>query len=238
MQTFEVFFCCFFVRHAQFFTFEEEIPEAAQEAGAAVHAVRVPRFTLIDRPKKHFVEAQGICTIFIDNVVRIYHIEHRLRHLFDSPTADIFAIFQNKFSCAVFRTPRLKGFDIQDVVRHDIHVNVNRRHFILIFQTKTHKRVGVFYTINEVGTALDHPLIDHLLKGFVFARCAQIEEELIPESTVYEVTRSVLTTAHVEVYTAPIVVGFLAYESRRVRRIHIAKIVGRTSCKAGHRTEF
>ena len=148
MQTFEIFFCCFFVRHAQIFTFEEEIPEAAQEASAAVHAVRVPWLTLIDRPEEHFVEAQSICTIFIDNVVRINHIKHRLRHFFDGPTADIFAIFQDKFSCTVFRTPRLKGFDIQDVVRHDIHVNVNRRHFILIFQTKTHKRVGVFYTIN------------------------------------------------------------------------------------------
>ena len=115
---------------------------------------------------------------------------------------------------------------------------MNRRHFILIFQTKTHKRVGVFYTINEVGTALDHPLIDHLLKGFIFARCAQIEEKLIPESTVDKVTRSVLTTAHVEVNIAPIVAGFLAYECSSIRRIHIAEIVGRTSCKAGHRTEF
>ena len=238
MQTFEIFFCWFFVRHAQIFAFEEEIPEATQEASAAVYAVRVPRLTLIDRPKKHFVEAQSICTIFIDNVVRIYHIEHRLRHFLDSPSTNVLAIFQNKFGSIVFRTPRLKGFDIQDVVHHDIHVNVNRRHFILIFQTKTHKRVGVFYTIYEVRTALDHPLIDHLLKGFVFAGGAQIEEELIPESTVYEVTRSVLTTAHVEVNIAPVVVSFLAYECRSVRRIHIAQIVGRTSCKAGHRTEF
>ena len=85
---------------------------------------------------------------------------------------------------------------------------------------------------------MDHPLIDHLLKGFVFAGGAQIEEELIPESTVDKVTRSVLTTAHVEVNIAPVVVSFLAYECRRVRRIHIAQIVGRTSGKAGHSAEF
>ena len=70
----------------------EQCPELLQESVTAVYAVGVPRLRLLHRTQEHLVQTQGISTIFLDNHIRIDHVEHRLRHLLDGPSALILAV--------------------------------------------------------------------------------------------------------------------------------------------------
>ena len=75
----------------------EERPEFLEEAEHAVDSLGVPRLALLERSKEHFVEAKGVGAVFFNNIIGIYHIIHRFTHLLHCATADVFAIFENKF---------------------------------------------------------------------------------------------------------------------------------------------
>ena len=75
------------------------------------------------------------------------------------------------------------------------------------------------YAVYEVGATLNHSLVDELLERLLLARHAEVEEELVPEARVDEVTRSVLAASYVEVY--------VLHEACVVVRIHIAQVVSR-----------
>ena len=94
------------------------------------------------------------------------------------------------------------------------------------------------YAVHEVGATLNHALVDEFLIWFLLARHAEVEEELVPEARVDEVTRSVLATSYVEVYVLPVVVGILAHEACVVVRIHIAQIVSRRASEARHSVQL
>ena len=151
VERLELFGSRFAIRHLQrILVAIEQPPELLQETVHAVDAVRIPRFGLLDRTEEHFIETKCIGTVLFDNHIRIHDIVHRLRHLLDRPAADVLAIFQDKFRIIVFRTPVLEGFDIQDIVRDDIHIHVERRNIVLVFQIIRYKCIGIFDTINEV----------------------------------------------------------------------------------------
>ena len=88
--------------------------------------------------------------------------------------------------------------------------------------------------INEVGTTLDHTLVDEFAEWFVLADIPEVEEELIPETAIDQVTRSMLSTADIEVDLTPIIVGLFAYERSVVVVVHIAEVVSRRTCKTRH----
>ena len=69
-------------------------------------------------------------------------------------------------------------------------------------------------------------MVDQFAEGLFLARGADVEEELVPEAAIDQVTRGVLRAADVEVYVAPIGVGFGRYECAVVVRIHVAQVVG------------
>ena len=92
--------------------------------------------------------------------------------------------------------------------------------------------------IDEVGTTLNHTLVHQFLERLFLATHAQVEEELVPEARVDEVTRGMLRTTHVEIHVLPVFVGLLRHQSLFVFRVHIAQIVGAAAGKTGHGVQF
>ncbi len=113
---------------------------------------------------------------------------------------------------------------------------------VLLTQTGTdeYRLVGrrqFIDTVDEVGAALDHALIDELLERLFLAAHAVVVEELIPETAVDEVAGGVLGTADVEVDVAPVFVGLLRDQLMVVVGIHIAQVIGARSGEARHGIE-
>ena len=86
---------------------------------------------------------------------------------------DIFSIAHPQI---YFRTPSLEGLDVEHVGRNYVHVDVNRRRCVLVFQSEADELALVLtlvlYTIDEVRASLNHTLIDEFLEGFVLAAIA------------------------------------------------------------------
>ena len=138
----------------------------------AIYSVRVPGFGLFNRSEEHFVHTKCIGAIFLDNHIRINYIEHRFTHLFNSPSTDIFTVFQDEFGSFVFGSPCFESFQIENIVRYNIYVDMNRSYLILIFQVQRYESIGVFDTINKVASSLYHSLIDQFLERFFSYRYA------------------------------------------------------------------
>ena len=118
---------------------EVESPKLLQEAVATIDTVSIPWLRLFYRTEEHFVKTQGVGTIFLYYHVRVYNVEHRLRHLLYCPSANILTIFENELCVVVFRTPSLESLCIKDIVLHDVHVYVDRSSIILVFQAKRYE---------------------------------------------------------------------------------------------------
>ena len=116
----------------------------------------------------------------------------------------------------------------------DVHIHVDGRHVILVLEIQRNELVGVLDAVNKVTAALNHTLVDQLAEGFYLAHKTVIIEELVPETAVNQVTRSMLGTTHIEVYLTPIFVGLMRNECLVVVRIHVAQIVGRRTGKSRH----
>ena len=81
-------------------------------------------------------------------------------------------------------------------------------------------------------------LVDQLLERLFAHRNAEVEEKLVPETGIDEVTRSMLRTAYVEVHAFPVFRCFGAYQSLVVARVHVAQVIGRRTGEARHRGKF
>ena len=93
-------------------------------------------------------------------------------------------------------------------------------------------------TVDEIGTSLNHALVDEFLIRFVHAGDTEVEEELVPETRIDKVSRSMFATAHIEVDILPICICLGADERLAVAGVHIAEIVGAGTGKTGHGAEF
>ena len=217
---------------------ESEHPKLLQEAMATVDTVRVPRLACLHRTEEHFVETKGVGTETLHNHIWIHHIEHRLRHLLDSPATDVLAIFEDEFCRCILRTPSLECLHIEYIVLNDVHIHVDRCHVVLLAEIVADEGVRVLDAIHEVRTTLNHTLVDELLEWFFHTAITVVMKHLVPETAVDEVSRSVLRTTHVEVHTLPVGISLLAHKSSLVVWVHIAEIVSRTTSKTWHRIEF
>ena len=123
----------------------------------------------------------------------------------------------------------------QDIVLDNIHIHVDRLNFIFVLwvvdevvaDEEVARCAFADIAIYEVRATLDHTLVDKFLKRLVLADIAEVEEELVPETAIDEVTRSMLSTTDIEVDLTPVVVGLFAYERSIVVVVHITEIVGR-----------
>ena len=204
-----------------------------------VDTVGVPRLALFHRTEEHLVEAQSVGTELLHNHVGIHHVEHRLRHLLHSPATHILAfIVQDELSGVILWAPSLESLHIQHIGTHNVHVHMDGRHIILVLLLQSHKRVRVLDAIDKVAPALNHALVNQFLERLFLARHTHVEEELVPEAAVNQVTRSMFATAHIQIDILPILVSLLAHQSLVVVWVHIAQIVGRTARKAWHGVEF
>ena len=115
---------------------------------------------------------------------------------------------------------------------------MNRCDVIAIFLIEGNKCIGILNTINKVASSLNHTLIDQLLEWLFLARNTQVEEELVPETAIDEVTSSMFATTYIQVHILPILISLFADQCLIVVGIHVAEIVSRTSCKTWHCIEF
>ena len=93
-------------------------------------------------------------------------------------------------------------------------------------------------TIDEIGTSLNHALVDEFLVRLIHTGDTEVEEELVPKPRIDKVSRSMFAAAHIEVDILPVGIGLGADERLIVTGIHIAKVVGTGTGKSGHGAEF
>ena len=224
-----------------------------------VDTVGIPRFGHLQRAKEHLIQTQGVRSELGNHVIGIDHIEHRLTHLLYRPTADVLlcaggvarqlgrgTIGKDELGILELRHPCAESVDVQHIVVDDIHIHVNRLHFILVLgvlnevvrDIEIARRTLADIAIDEVRTALNHTLIDQLLERLIFANIAQIIEELIPETRINQVSRSMLATAQIQIHLTPVLVRLFAHERLVVMRIHISQIIGRRTGEARHGTQL
>ena len=219
----------------------EQAPELLQKAVTTINSVGVPRLTLLHRTKEHLVKTQRVGPVVLNDEVGIYHIVHTLRHLFYGPTAHILVFFEHKLGILIFGSPCAEGLNVQHVAMNDVHIHVYGRNFVLVFQSQRHKErsliafaFGPLHTIYKVASALNHTLINQLLERFIDYGHAQVEEELVPEPTIYKVSGGMFRSAHIEIHVLPVANGLLAHQCIVVVRVHIAQEIGRRTSETRH----
>ena len=173
-----------------------KVPELLQEAMTAVDTVGVPGLRLLHRTEEHLIQTQRVGAVAFNNHIGIHHVEHRLRHLLDSPAADILAILEHELCIVVFRTPSLEGLEVENVGRDNVHVDVDGCELIVgstglgsflhHVQAEEHRMTsllaGLVIAIDEVRTTLYHTLIDEFLERLFHVAHTEVEEELVPEA--------------------------------------------------------
>ena len=115
----------------------------------------------------------------------------------------------------------------------DIHVNL--RCLVLVLKTAGNEGICADNPINEVGTTLNHSLIDEFLERLLLAYISEVVEELIPEPRIDKVSRSVLSTTDVQVHIPPVSISLASDKFLIVVRIHIPEIVGAAAGESRHR---
>ena len=200
----------------------------------SVYSLGIPRFTHLHRAQEHLIKTEGVCAVIVADIIRINNVEHRFAHLFNGPSADVLAVLQNEFCAFIFRSPLLKGLNIQAVISYKVNVHVYLCGLVIIFEIERYKGICVLYPVYEVGASLNHSLVYQFLERLVLTYVTQIIEELVPESGVDEVACSVLCSTNIEIYISPVIICLFAYQSGVVVRIHIPQIVGAAACKARH----
>ena len=231
-----------------------KLPELLQETETTIDTVRIPRLTCFYRTEEHFVKTEGICAILLNNNIWIDNVEHRLWHLLYRPTAfvgggcwvlgvDEFwwwcAIFEDEFSIVILWTPCLESLNIQYISMNNVDINMDRSSIILVFLPQADKYWCLWVvvrvdTINEVRASLDHSLVHQLFVWFLFTTATTVEEELIPETTVNQVTCCMFGTTDVKVYILPILVCLFAHKCFVIVWVHVTKIVCWATCEARH----
>ena len=89
---------------------------------------------------------------------------------------------------------------------------------------RQHECIGIFDAIDEIAPSLNHTLVHQLLERFFGYGNAEVVQELIPETGVYQVTGGMFGTAYVKVYIVPV----LDVYKRQVLR-HLSEI-----CRCRH----
>ena len=219
----------------------EQTPELLQKAVTTINSVGVPRLTLLHRTKEHLVKTQRIGPVVLNDEVGVYHVVHTLRHLFYGPTAHILVVFEHKLGILIFGSPCAEGLNVQHITMNDVHIHVYGRNLVLVFQSQRHEErclitlaFGSLHTINKVTAALNHTLINQLLERLIVYGHAQVEEELVPEPTIYKVSCGVFRSAHIEINVLPIANGRVAHQRIVVVRVHIAQEIGRRAGETRH----
>ncbi len=147
-------------------TLEEKSPQFLDESVHAVDAVGVPRLALLKRAEEHLVEAERVGSVALHYIVGVDNVEHRFRHFFNRPSADIPAVFQQELGILVVRPPCAEGIGVENVVADDVDIDMDGGNVIVAFQTVADKRIGVLDAVNKVAPALNHALIDEFLERF------------------------------------------------------------------------
>src|SRR5690606_25744376 len=112
----------------------KELPEFTEKLINTFDAVGIPWFALFERAEEHFVHAQGIRSILLNNVVWVYHIVFGFRHLLHFVATVVFPIFEDEFSISEIRPELPEFFQVEHIVAYDVHVDMKGYRSVSIFQ--------------------------------------------------------------------------------------------------------
>ena len=182
---------------------------------------------MLQRAEEHLIETKRIGTILIDDHIRVHYVEHGFGHLLDRPTADILTVLEDKLRVVVFRAPLLEGLQVENIVGDNVYVHVNRCYLVLVSQIVRDESIGILDAVNKVRAALDHTLVDQFLERLLLAYQTEVEQELVPETAIDQVARSVLRTADIQIDITPVFVNLLIHQCLMVAWIHITQVVSR-----------
>ena len=104
---------------------------------------------------------------------------------------------------------------------------MDRSDFVLVFQVQGYEFVRAVDTIYEVGTSLDHTLVDQFLKRFLFTNDPQVKQKFVPETTIDQVSGSMFGSSYIQVYVAPVFVYIFSNQSLVVAWIHVTQVISR-----------
>ena len=164
MKYFQFLSGSFFIGNFKWVTGIKQRQVLSQKLKNAFYSIGTPRFTLFDWTQKHFIHSQRICSIFCYQVIRIYDIEFGLRHLLHLPSTDVLSAFQDKYCICHIRPGLFECLNIEYIIFHHTHVNMDWDSVILLSQPFGNVLVFTFYTVNKVWSSLYHSLV-HQLPG-------------------------------------------------------------------------
>ena len=208
----------------------------AQEVVDPADALGVPGFVLGEWPQEHFVTAQGVGAVALDQIVRRLHVVLRLGHLLDLVAAEVgTVVFQDELCLGVFRPPGAEPFEVQLVVVHEVDVHMEPLGGVGFALAGRHKGVGALDAVHEAGPSQDHPLVDHAFERFIEADVSPVVQEFGPKTCVQQVPGGVLGPADVQVHLAPVIAFVAGAKLRLVVGVHVTQEVPAASRPTGHR---
>ena len=80
----------------------------------------------LQRTQEHLIKPEGVCSVMVDQIIRVNNIMFRFRHLFYFPATDVFTIFEYKFGIFKFWAPFFECLKIEHIIIHKIHIYMNR----------------------------------------------------------------------------------------------------------------
>ncbi len=119
-----------------------------------------------------------------------------------------------------------------------IHIHMNRCDIVLLFQVVRNKSIRAFYAIYKITPSLNHTLIYQLLKRLLLTRQTNVEQKLVPETTVNQVTGCMFSSPDIKINIPPVIICLLRHQSLAIMWIHIAQIVSRRTCETRHSIKF
>ena len=198
----------------------------AQKVVDPADALCVPGFVLGQRPKKHFVASQRVCTITLHQIIRGLHVVFGLRHFLHLVATQIGAVvFEQKFSVGELRTPLPESFQIQAVDVHQVNVHVQALRVVGLSLAVRHKLGGPLDAVHEAGPSQDHSLVDHSFEGLIKPDVSSVKKEFGPKPRIQQMARGVFGTPDVQIHLAPVVAFLPRAEFCFVVRVHVAQEV-------------
>ena len=198
-------------------------------------ALGVPRLVLGQGAEEHFVTAEGVCAVALDELIGGLHVVLRLGHFLHLVTAGVGAVVvQDEFRVGEFSAPRPEAVEVELVVVHEVDVDVQALGAMGFALVARHKGVGPLDAVHKAGPAQNHPLVDHGLERLVKSDVAEVVQELGPKARVKQVPCRVFRAADVQVDLPPIVALAAVTERVFVVGVHVAQEVPAAAGPSGH----
>ena len=212
-------------------------PDSGQESRNAFHALHAPGFGGFERAHEHFVEAEAVGAVFLDDDVGIDHVSATFGHLVGAGIHfDGVVRGQHK---AIALLNGLLRFELDLGQIHPL-AGSHGEVAVLVLNGFIDTDPAAFGILIDriFSLAQDHALIDQPVERFGGVNQSAIEQDLVPESAVEEVQDGVFSTTDIEVNRHPVLFQLGAERGGVVFRVHISEVIPARASPLGHGVGF